>query len=215
MPYPLQLQHFTFSETSIDIYVPDAAFVQQQYLQQQAIDAAAIFPYWAKIWPAAYAMSEFLTVHPHYLKNKKVLELACGLALPSLIAAKYANRVCSSDCAADAVEIVQQSVEYNGFQNISTAMLNWEQLPPGINADILLLSDINYEPAKFNALYNMLSAFLNNGTTIILSTPQRLMAKPFIERLLPYVIQQEDTVVQQNMDEVALPATVFVLSICN
>ncbi|CAN5790894.1 hypothetical protein BH10BAC2_BH10BAC2_47250 [soil metagenome] len=212
MTYQLQLQHFIFNEVAIDMFVPDAAHVQQWYLQQQTLDAAAIFPYWSKVWTAANAMALFITAHPHCIKNKKVLELACGLALPSLIAAKYASHVCCSDYVQDAVEVVMQSVKYNAFRHVACAVLDWEKLPPEIAADVILLSDINYEPEKFDALYKMLSVFLNKGSTIILSTPQRLMAKPFIERLLSFVIQQENIDVQENDSTTITPATVFVLS---
>ena len=44
MTYQLQLQHFTFNSVTIDLYVPDAADVQQWYFQQQADDAAVVFP---------------------------------------------------------------------------------------------------------------------------------------------------------------------------
>lgn len=211
MDYRLQLQHFTFNEVNIGMYVPDAAHMQQWYLQQKAIDAGAIFPYWSKVWTAAYALAAFITAHPCYIENKKVLELACGLALPSLVAAKYASHIWSSDNVPNAAEVVKKSVTYNGFKNVTAAVLDWEKLSPEIVADVILLSDINYEPERFDALYNLLSLFLHNGTTIILSTPQRLMAKPFIERLLPFVIQQENTDVQEHDTAAITPAAVFVL----
>lgn len=211
MAYRLQLQHFTFNEVAIGMYVPDAAHVQQWYIQQKVIDDNAIFPYWSKVWTAAYALAAFITAHPYYIENKKVLELACGLALPSLVAAKYASHIWCSDNVPDAVEVVKQSVMFNGFKNVTATVLDWEKIPAEIVADVILLSDINYEPERFDALYNLLSLFLHNGTTIILSTPQRLMAKPFIERLRPFVIQQENTDIQENGVAAITPAVVFVL----
>jgi hypothetical protein len=37
-----------------------------------------------------------------------------------------------------------------------------------------------------------LRQFLKNGSTIILSTPQRIMAKEFIEAVFPYCVQQQE-----------------------
>ena len=209
MIYQLHLQHFVFKEISIAVYVPDKLHVQKLYQQLKCIDEAAPFPYWAKVWPAAYALSTFITAHPDFIKNKKVAELAAGLALPSLVAANYAATVYCSDHSADAIEVVKESVLYNRFTNMQVTVQDWQQLPVDFAADVVLLSDINYAPESFDPLYNMLLLFLSKGITVILSTPQRLMAKPFIERILPFVIQQENIDVQDN--DTTVHITVFVL----
>lgn len=209
MHYNLQLQHFTFNEISTGIYVPDAAQVQQWYNHQKHSDDTAMFPYWSKIWPAAYAMAAFLTEHPHFIINKNVLELGAGLGLPSLAAARYAASVCSSDHAADAIAVIEQSVAYNKLTNMEVQQLDWQKLPQALNADVVLLSDVNYEPEKFDALYNMLTNFLHNNALAILSTPQRLMAKSFIEKIMPYITWQQN--INVNEDDAIIPATVFVL----
>ena len=195
---PLLLRTFSFDEHSIQLYIPDPQAVKKQYQLQKETDSNTPFPYWAKIWPAALAMATFLVQHPAYIENKKVLELAAGLGLPSLIAARYAREVCCSDYIAEAVAIAKRSAAYNKFTNIYGAVLDWHYLPQSLSADILLLSDINYDPAAFETLYTVLTGFLQKGTTIILSTPQRLMAKSFVERLLPWRIQQQ---------EIAMPYT--------
>jgi len=211
MIYQLHLQHFVFKEISIAVYVPDKLHVQKLYQQLKCIDEAAPFPYWAKVWPAAYALSTFITAHPDFIKNKKVAELAAGLALPSLVAANYAATVCCSDQSADAIEVAQQSISYNSLTNMQAQVLDWQQLPVDFTPDVVLLSDINYAPEIFDSLYNMLVLLLNKEITVILSTPQRLMAKPFIEKILPFVIQQENTDVQDNDTTVII--TVFVLKL--
>jgi hypothetical protein len=53
----------------------------------------------------------------------------------------------------------------------------------------------------------VLEKFLNAGTTIILATPQRMMAKPFIENLLLWCVLQEEVPVNKNQF-----ATILVLS---
>ncbi|QEC66743.1 hypothetical protein FRZ67_05280 [Panacibacter ginsenosidivorans] len=209
MLYQLQLQEFAFKEINIHVYVPERAQVQSVYKQQRDINDATPFPYWAKIWPAAYALSNFIIEHNHFVKNKNVAELAAGLALPSFVAAKYAAIVCCSDHSADAIEVVQQSVLYNRCTNIKATVFDWQKLPVDFSADVVLLSDINYAPEIFDALYNMLLLFLKKGITVILSTPQRLMAKTFIGRILPFVIQQENIVVPDN--DTIVTIAVFVL----
>lgn len=192
---PLQLQTVSLGEYCLQLYIPDPQGVKAYYRLQKEKDINAPFPYWAKLWPAALAMGTFLLQHPQYITGKKVLELAAGLSLPSLIAARYAQEVCCSDYIPEAVAIAQKSAHYNGLMNISGTILNWCNLPESLSADILLLSDINYDPEAFDLLYGVLITFLEKSTTIILTTPQRLMAKPFVERLLPWCVHQQEIAV--------------------
>ncbi len=187
-----QLQNISCGSHQIELFVPNADEVQKRYKQQLQLDAPTPFPYWTQVWPAAVAMSQFLDEHTDFIKNKKVLELAAGLGLPSLLAAQYASEVCCSDYLPEAVTVQQQSAKHNQLQNMYCIVADWNSLSTQLSADTLLLSDINYDPAVFEILYQLLHRFLEQGTTIILSTPQRLMAKPFVDRLNKWCILQQE-----------------------
>lgn len=192
------LQTFHLNNSLFDVFVPIQSEIQQAYLEQKALDVTADFPYWAKVWPSAIGLSMFLQQQPHLLQDKKVLELAAGLGLPSLIAAQYAQSVCCSDYVEAPLDFVKASADHHLFTNIDYQIINWFAVPNAITTDVLLLSDINYEPAAFAVLFEMIQAFLAKQTTIILSTPQRLLAKPFIAQLLPYCTLQTDIEVLEN-----------------
>ena len=185
---------------SIELYVPDANDVQQQYLQQKN----APFPHWSKLWPSSLGLTDFIFHHPEYVQGKNVLELAAGLGLPSLMAARYAKTVCASDYVPEAVDAMKRSS--TGVINLSCRLLDWNDLPNDLAPDVLLLSDINYDPGQFDHLYKVLQRFLQQGVTILLSTPQRLMAKPFIEKLLPDTRQQFDMEIDNTFIFIAVIA---------
>ena len=84
--------------------------------------------------------------HPDIINGKKVLELAAGLGLPSIVAAHYAEHVCCSDYIEDAVDAARQNVLHNRLHNVDCRVYNWNDLPDDLSADILLMSDVNYEP---------------------------------------------------------------------
>jgi len=209
MKYHLHLHQYVYKKISVAVYVPNAKQVQQVYKQEKEEDENAIFPYWSKIWASAFALAEFLIDNPEYITHKVVYELAAGLALPSLVAANYASAVYITDHAGDAIEIVKHSAAHNGFTNVTAAIIDWKHLPSTLNADVVLMSDVNYQPENFESLHSVINNLLKNGSTIILSTPQRLMAKRFIEKLLPYTIQQENINVIE--DSSTVNTTVFVL----
>ena len=205
------LRIFDIGPHQLQLYVPDINTVRQNYQQAKREDTAIPFPYWAQIWPAALGLCHFLVRHTSYIQNKRVLELAAGLGLPSLLSSYYAREVNASDYIPEAVELMQQTSAHNKALNMQCTLLNWNHLPAALTADTLLLSDINYDPAVFETVYNVLQRFLNNGATIIVSTPQRLIAKPFIDRLLPFCVKQEDVFIETAGQQTEI--TVLVLKL--
>lgn len=173
------------------LYVPDLSSVKQHYEDQRSEDAATAFPYWAKLWPSSIALSEFILQHPAFVAGRQVLEVAAGLGLPSLVSAHTAAKVHCTDMDADAMEMAAASAAAAQLTNLHCEVLNWNDIPANLHADTLLLSDVNYEPEAFDSLMNLLTHFLHHGTTIVISTPERLMAKPFIESLLVWTVLHE------------------------
>jgi predicted nicotinamide N-methyase len=202
----LEVHCCSFNSIRLELLIPVQEEVKANYERLLRQGYAVPFPYWAQIWPAATALSTFLDIHGEYVFDKQVLELAAGLGLPSLVAAATgAKKVCVSDESEEAVQVLQQVIDHNRFKNMESRQLNWHQLPEDCHPDVLLLSDINYDPVEFDTLFQVLTGFLQKGTLIILSTPQRLLAKPFISRLMPWCIQQE------NMQASAIGVSIYVL----
>lgn len=194
--FPASAQQFTFGASSLSVWVPDPALVLKTYSNAKAAPAFTSFPFWSQIWPAAMGLCGFLSAHPHYLREKQVLELAAGLGLPSLLAARWAKKVVCSDLSPEAMEYARRSANLNGLSNFKACTLDWNSLPANLAPNVVLLSDINYAPEVFDTLFHVIWDLLRKGCTIILSTPQRLMAKPFVSRLLPWCIHQENETVE-------------------
>ncbi len=88
--------------------------------------------------------------------------------------------------------------------------LDWNHFPPGLSADTVLFSDINYDPEQFEALLSLIQRLLKNGTTVVIATPERISAVSFAVELEPYVTHSVlETVItgQQPID-----IRIFVLS---
>jgi predicted nicotinamide N-methyase len=209
MKLELELQYIAIGDVTIKLFVPQESSVKNSYWEQRMVNAHTPFPYWAKLWPSALALCAFIQKQPQFVRDKEVLELAAGLGLPSLLAARFAHTVCCSDYLPEAIAVMDQSIEANGVTNVNTRLLDWRHLPGTLEPEVLLLSDINYDPQEFEVLYKVLVHFLQKKATILLSTPQRLMAAPFIDQLLPFCIQQEELPINHKGDMVSV--SVFVL----
>lgn len=201
MNFPLQLQSFAVHNRTVELAVPDAGAVQEAYKR-----GGIPFPYWSKVWPAAVGLAAFLEQHPEHILNKRVMELGAGLGLPSVVAAAHASSVYCTDAEPEAAACVRKSAAHNGLQNLTAGVLNWQHLPEEINADAVLLSDVNYEPAAFAALMKTINVLLAKRVVILLSTPQRLAAKEFVTPLLSFCKRREEAMVD------GVPVTVMVLT---
>ena len=195
------LHRFIIRQQAVEIFVPDA----------DAWKTATVHsPYWAKVWPSAIGLCYFIADNPTYVQNKKVLELAAGLGLPGIFCASKAAEVCISDIEPESMKLAKQSASHNQLANVTCLVLDWNLLEEIEIPDVLLLSDINYDPAQFDKLASVIRYFLSRHCTILLSTPQRLMAKEFITMLLPFCKKQTTIVV--DLEEQQTDISILVLA---
>jgi predicted nicotinamide N-methyase len=187
---------FDLNEQQILVAVPDQELLKEWYEQNKATHS---FPYWAKVWPASKALAQFIAGHQQLVENKNLMEIAGGLGLPSLVAANFAKEVICSDAAEEAISFINTSIQLNALTNITAKVYNWNASAISSNADVLLMSDVNYNPDDFPQLLAFIQTQLQNGITILLSTPQRLMAKPFIEALQKFIAGQEDFFIEEEV----------------
>ncbi|HYP47574.1 MAG TPA: hypothetical protein VEQ61_02950, partial [Thermoleophilaceae bacterium] len=55
-------------------------------LSEEAFEREEFMPYWAELWASGVALAD--DVASRALRGKRVLELGCGLGLPSIAAAR-------------------------------------------------------------------------------------------------------------------------------
>jgi predicted nicotinamide N-methyase len=195
MQYPVQLTQIGAEKA---IYIPAYEAVKAIYADLLESDPATPFPYWAKVWPSAIALLDVLQKHPNWIKDKNVLELGAGIGLPSLMMAGITKSIQISDYDLEAVELLRKNIEHLELENAEALKLDWNALPEAIHPEVLILSDVNYDPTQFETLTKLIEKFLHQGCTIILSTPQRIMASPFVLALSTFIIADYVELVDEN-----------------
>lgn len=139
-------------------------------------------PYFGVLWEAGIGLGQFLK--NYNVKNKKILEIGCGLALPSFIATSKNAHVIATDFHAD----VPLFLEFNQKMNktlFEYVELNWrdEVLRTRSNLgtfDLVIGSDILYESQHPELVASALIAFLKPGGRIILADPGRAYIQQFV-----------------------------------
>lgn len=189
------------------LYIPEPELVKSTYQRMLAEDPDIAFPFWARIWPAAKALTAFLLKEPQWVEGKDVIEIGAGLGLPSFAIAAKTSSLIISDHAPEAVALLEKNIRHRKLERVQALCLDWNHFPEKLSADTILLSDINYSPDQFGALLQLIRSFLDQGTDIILATPQRLIANKFVDALQPYITRTE----VQQIEEERHPVSVSIL----
>lgn len=206
MRYPVELKEVA---QGCHIYVPEAEMIKPTYERMLLEGQEVAFPFWAKIWPAARAMCMFLEKESQWIVGKHVLEMGAGIGMPSLCIAKQCKELVISDHDDDAILLLEMNINQLELQHVKALKLDWNHFPDEILAETVLLSDINYDPNQFGALLNLIKRFVSEGSTIIISTPQRIMAAPFAEALLPYIKLTKAYTIHENIGQIEISVIVL------
>ena len=109
------------------------------------VEWAPLAPYWSVLWRSGVALAQELDGAP--LRGVRVVELGCGLALPSLAAARAGAHVLATDEAPEALALAAAGAEANGVR-VDIAVADWSQ-PGELLAlgpfDVVLAADVLYE----------------------------------------------------------------------
>jgi predicted nicotinamide N-methyase len=81
-------------------------------LSEEAFEHEEFLPYWAELWPSGLALARI--VRRRDLEGLHVLELGCGLGLPSIVAALGGAEVLATDWSPEALEVAAANAERNG-----------------------------------------------------------------------------------------------------
>ena len=146
-------------------------------LDEEAFEREEFLPYWAEVWPSGVALARHVSRLP--LAGRRVLELGCGLALPSIAAAVAGADVLASDWAPDAIALVAENARRNGAR-LETALVSWSRPGPLVARapfDLVLAADVLYERRDVPLLLDLLPRL---GSEILLADPGRPAAAGFL-----------------------------------
>jgi predicted nicotinamide N-methyase len=121
-----------------------------------AVEWAPIAPYWSVLWRSGVALAWEL--EDVALPGLRVVELGCGLAVPSIAAARRGAAVLATDACADALTLAARNAHVNDVR-IETATVDWaepDELVRRAPFDLVLAADVLYERASIPLLLSLL-----------------------------------------------------------
>ena len=144
-----------------------------------AVEWAPLVPYWAVLWRSGVALARELDGEA--LRGMRVVELGCGLAVPSIAAARAGAEVLATDGDEEALAFAARNARVNGTR-IDTALTEWSA-PDGLVArgpfDLVLAADVLYERP---AVAQLLSLLPRLAPEACLADPGRAGVHAFMEQ---------------------------------
>src|SRR5215218_210162 len=91
-------------------------------IDEKRFEVDEFLPYWAELWPSALALAE--EVARRDPAGLRVVEIGCGLGVPSLVAAARGADVLATDWAGEAVELLARNAERNDLR-LDALAVDW------------------------------------------------------------------------------------------
>ncbi len=141
-------------------------------------------PFWIEVWPSAIVLAEFILESDEF-KNKKVLELGCGLGLTSVALGFKGAFVTATDYEMTALQYARRNYIKNigNEEKAKFIYLDWRHPLLFEKFDFVIGADIIYERNLFADIVKVLEMAMDEGSVCYLADPNRRIAFEFFEIL--------------------------------
>lgn len=175
-------------------------------LRQQEGGAGRPLPFWAHPWPSGVALAEYLTRWPPPA-SYRILELGCGMALPSIVAARAGATVLATDGVEDAVAFATHNFALNETLG-EVARVDWATGGDALVArgpfDAVLAADVLYNDANVQTALELWPRLIAPGGLLVLADPRRSGLRDFL-------LGAEERFTVVGMQELEDPVTLVLL----
>lgn len=116
-------------------------------------------PYFGVPWQAGLVLARKMEAEKEKWKGREVLEIGCGLALPSLVLAKAGAFVTATDLHPDVPVFLGRNKKRNHLSGPEYLFLDWRLERNLPEAELLLGSDIVYDRQQPEQLVSFLKSY--------------------------------------------------------
>jgi predicted nicotinamide N-methyase len=169
-----------------DVHLQCLADKQQFYDPQGEAEQIGIPPaFWslfAVVWPSALQLADLMarwSLQP----NERVVEMGCGLALPSLVLHRRGFDVTATDFHPLTAQFLADNVKLNGLTPLRYLPAKWGAerqatddqlaLPIAERFDLLMGSDLLYERSAVQPLTAFIARHAQPNATVLIVDPDR------------------------------------------
>lgn len=155
----LQILSLKDLDQTIDLYFKD----YEDSRDERLFD---LCPYFGVVWPSSVALTKYL--EKNFPPESTILELGCGLAIPSIYLAKKGKTVLATDFHPDVPFFLHENKNRNAV-DLQLEIGHWQNFQA--NQELLIGSDILYDRDQVDQLIELLKR--SNWKRAILVDPGR------------------------------------------
>lgn len=158
-------------------------------------------PYFGCLWPSACVLAGELAKrfakhldkhlsHAPSSESLRVLELGCGLALPSFVSASFGHSTLATDFNASVPVFLEKNLELNPWAklHLKYQSFRWNdestfKALENFKPDLIVGSDLLYEKEQPEQLSQALKNLAPRSTTILITDPRRPYLNSFCDEM--------------------------------
>jgi predicted nicotinamide N-methyase len=134
--------------------------------------SSATWPLFGIVWPSSLVLARLMDEYS--IGNKRVLEIGCGIGLPSLLLNEKKADITATDYHPEVEAFLDRNTDLNNGKAIEFELVDWESSVDQLGRfDLIIGSDLLYEDQHVKLLANFIVAHSNPKCEVILVDPGR------------------------------------------
>ncbi len=171
-------------------------------------------PYFGVVWPSARALSHTLIkeagLRGGSLAGLTILELGCGLAIPSLLAARLGAEITATDFHPEVPKFLEKNKVINSCPQIKYINADWRQNAEALGTfDWVIGSDILYEVQHTKQVAKVVAQTVKPTGMAIIADPARPYLQAFSDEMEALGFKGQTEVLEAF--DTPLPKEIFVI----
>lgn len=157
-------------------------FHDPQGQAERAGISSAAWPMFGVIWPVGLALADEMTRID--IRDRRILEVGCGLALSSLVLARRGADITASDHHPLAEDFLRHNLALNELPPVPYRDAPWQATGLALgHFDLIVGSDVLYEPDHAMLLAGFIERHALPGAQVLIADPGRGYRGQFTRRL--------------------------------
>lgn len=153
------------------LVLESSAEIDPDYQAQGRADGP---PFWAYLWPSAWALAAVISGGPE-LRGWRVIDLGCGLGLCGFAAALRGASVVLADIRPEAVRLAEKNARKNELP-VEARVVDWNQPPADLGIfDGIVAADVLYDDGMLRGVLRFVRRHLSPRGLALITDPNRVL----------------------------------------
>ncbi|CAK8712546.1 Putative nicotinamide N-methyase [Candidatus Electrothrix laxa] len=176
MTLPLRIRYQTIEVGNIDIHLCTLRD-RQQFSDPDRVAhdlgiSSATWPIFGVVWPSSLVLAHYMLGYK--TKDKRILEIGCGMALSSLLLNERMADITATDYHPEVERFLTRNALLNNGKSIAFERVDWADDRSKLGLfDIIIGSDLLYEDEHVQLLSSFIQKHANPQCDVIIVDPGR------------------------------------------